>query len=181
MQKKVLAVLLFFSLLMLSACQPTMSKPTFYAMGSDESLRIDIDSKSGFFQNGENPFKVSKGGKTYLNGAFAPGDTLEFYANYADTDDAVTLIERAEKDGHKYIFFKTELLELDVGLSESDILGSLMGNDAAKESDDPAEITEYSFMVKIADKDVCVVMSSILSEEMAKEAFDAMTFSVVSN
>lgn len=153
MKMKIATLVIGLCLLLgLSACETHASTTITYAVDTGDNISLTVDAKAGFAQDAQVPFSISKAGEQYLVGSFGTVDDYDYIRLVVENNDNLTILDEAEKDGNEYYLYSAEM--------ES---GSV----------------EYSYVVKIADSSTCVAMTSLISEDAAREAFEAIVLEAV--
>lgn len=150
------AILAVCLLGVMAACEMHASTSVTYKVDTGDSIKIEVDTTAGFSQDTEVPFSIKKDDAVYLEGSFGTEDAFDFFQHYATTDDDVVLLEEGEKDGNQYLMYATS------------------GDSVSAES---SITTEYDYVVRVANSNTCVVLYGSVSEEAAREAFEATTIS----
>lgn len=156
--KKILPLMVgaCMAVLLVSCAGSSVSKQAF-TVDTGDRIELTIDKGSGFKIEYGSPYLITKDGETYFQGGFGTEDVYDHLMEQVSGDTKATILEEGEKDGSPYMFY--------VVRDEKD------GEDGYK--------AEYDIVMKVAGGKTCVLLASERSEADAREAFEAMTFTLM--
>lgn len=142
-------ICMLFMVLALAGCSTSMSYVIEVETGDD--VEVKLDTGEGLLLNFEDGrFSVTEDDDMILQGLFIDEDTYEAYKNLAETDDTLEIIEEDSANGITWIFYNF----------------------------DGASGMESNFIVWIDGSDTGMLIGSLEDSDVAKEAFDSLSFSV---
>lgn len=145
-----IAVCMMLTTLTLSGCSTSMSYV--YEVETGDDVEVKLDTGEGLLLNDEGgSFSVTEDDDTILQGSFVDEDAYEAYKSlYETADNVVEVIEEDSANGISWILYYV----------------------------DGRAGMECDFIIWIDGSDTGVIMASLEEPDVAKEAFDSLSFSV---
>lgn len=132
----------------LTGCSTNMSYT--YKVGTGDEVKVTLDTSEGLvLENEDDGFSVTKDDDTILQGSFVDEDTYEAYRDLVKADDSVEIVEEDSANGITWIYYHF----------------------------DGAAGMESDFIVFIDGSNTGAIMASLEDADVAKEAFDSLSFS----
>lgn len=146
----VLACTLALGAALLSGCNTSSSKYCTFDLETDDTVKVELDTSTGMdLTQDDDTFEVVKDGEVMLDGRFVNEHGYAYYSSLVGSDE-IDVMEESEKDGNAYFLYE--------------VVG---GNGL-----------EDNYVLWIGDSNTGAMMSSLMGEDAAREAFDKLTFSV---
>lgn len=143
-------ICMLFMVLALAGCSTSMSYV--YEVETGDDVEVKLDTGEGLLLNDEDgSFSVTEDDDTILQGSFVDEDAYEAYKSlYETADNVVEVIEEDSANGISWILYYV----------------------------DGRAGMECDFIIWIDGSDTGVIMASLEDPDVAKEAFDSLSFSV---
>lgn len=148
------AALILAILTVLCGCTVSKTKESSltFDVNTGDRVKVTLNRIDGYKMDSKVPFTVSKDGKDILNGSFVTKDGYDqYYELVKGGDPNAEVIKESTKDGNAYVMYKVN----------------------------SNNITEYDFIVMIADSQTGVLLGCLESEEEAEACFEALKFELV--
>ena len=151
--KKYITYMLVLGMLIMSltGCGKNLIIQT-YIIDDNTSVDITFDKNTGYAVTESLPFSINKSGKTVVSGFFVNEQIYSSYLAMIKAEDGIYLdvLDEGSFNGNEYLLYS-----------------------ASNET-----VTEYDYIVKLADSSLGVIMGGTESKEEVIKCYESLTFSV---